>query len=1056
MNRRQMQVFRNPGSDYRGAPFWAWNGKLEPTELRRQIRIMHRMGLGGFFMHSRVGLDTAYLAKEWFDCVKVCVDEAKKLKMNAWLYDEDRWPSGSAGGLVTKNPKYRIRSLAGKVLDSATGFRWTPETMCAFVAKLDGAVARDVRMVPRGKRPPRLAKGAQLVVFVVESWGCSDWFNGYTYLDTLNPEAVQAFIKVTHEAYRKHCGQEFAGTIPGIFTDEPNRGYVLGHDSNAANVGGLPWTGRLPAVFKKRYGYELLPHLMKLVFDVDGEALNPTRFHYHDCVTHLYVESFCKPIGEWCAGNKLLFTGHHLEEDSLSSQTNTVGSCMRSYEHMQAPGMDVLTEHWRVFNTAKQVSSAAHQFGAKWRLTETYGCTGWDFPFAGHKALGDWQVAMGINLRCQHLSWYTMSGEAKRDYPAGIFFQSPWWELYSKVEDYFARIHVVMTQGEEVRDLLVIHPVESMWMLAKRGWLGNPETRAMDMAHYHLTNRLLAEHLDFDFGDEGLMSRHARVSRTADGPRLRVGKAAYKVVLVPQLKTMRRSTLGLLKTFKAAGGTVVFLGEAAGAIEGAASDEVKAFAATCGTVESIGPALAASLAPARRLQIKDADGREIHAALYLLREDKDAFYLFVCNTGEDFCDAKGGEREQPHVRDRTLTFSDMRISGFAGCRGAPQELNPETGSVVTADAVRDGDAWEIRTAMPALGSRLFVIPKKATAAASPPKPLQTVRSEPLADEHWAITLSEVSNLVLDRPRYKIGNHSWQEETEILRVDKAVRDALGVPHRGGSMVQPWARQKPQNPKRTTVTLAYTFDCCAMPSGDLYLALEEPQSFRVTLNGNTVTNTAECGWWVDPSLRKLPLNPATIRLGANELVLECDYPETHRGLEIVYLLGNFGTAVAGTAVTLTALPTTLRIGDWCEQGLAFYSGSVVYRRTLDLKPAAGERVFVRVPDYRGVALRVLVNGQTAGIAGWEPNEVEITGWLTGSPVDLAIEVIGHRRNSHGPFHITVKWPWWTGPAEYMIGPEYWYEGYQLVPCGLLAAPVVDLRLDCHAGDGRAPRR
>ena len=131
-------------------------------------------------------------------------------------------------------------------------------------------------------------------------------------------------------------------------------------------------------------------------------------------------------------------------------------------------------------------------------------------------------------------------------------------------------------------------------------------------------------------------------------------------------------------------------------------------------------------------------------------------------------------------------------------------------------------------------------------------------------------------------------------------------------------------------------------------------------------------------------------------------------------------------------------------------------MVYRRTLDLKPAAGERVFVRVPDYRGVALRVLVNGQTAGIAGWEPNEVEITGWLTGSPVDLAIEVIGHRRNSHGPFHITVKWPWWTGPAEYMIGPEYWYEGYQLVPCGLLAAPVVDLRLDCHAGDGRVPRR
>jgi len=175
----------------------------------------------------------------------------------------------------------------------------------------------------------------------------------------------------------------------------------------------------------------------------------------------------------------------------------------------------------------------------------------------------------------------------------------------------------------------------------------------------------------------------------------------------------------------------------------------------------------------------------------------------------------------------------------------------------------------------------------------------------------------------------------------------------------------------------------------------------------------------------------------------LVLECDYPETHRGLEIVYLLGNFGTAVADTAVSITPPPASLKIGDWCEQGLAFYSGSVAYRRTLDVRPAAGERVFVRVPDYRGAAVRVLVNGQTAGIIGWEPNEVEITGLLTGAPVELAIEVVGHRRNSHGPFHINVKWPAWTGPGEFARQGDGWMEGYQLVPCGLMAAPVAEVR-------------
>ena len=31
--------------------------------------------------------------------------------MLAWLYDEDRWPSGAAGGYVTKTPRYRQRRM---------------------------------------------------------------------------------------------------------------------------------------------------------------------------------------------------------------------------------------------------------------------------------------------------------------------------------------------------------------------------------------------------------------------------------------------------------------------------------------------------------------------------------------------------------------------------------------------------------------------------------------------------------------------------------------------------------------------------------------------------------------------------------------------------------------------------------------------------------------------------------------------------------------------------------------------------------------------------------
>ncbi len=897
MDKKLQKEFANPGMQYRGAPFWAWNGKLEPAELRRQIRIMHRMGLGGFFMHSRVGLDTAYLSKEWFDCVGACVDEAKKLGMNAWLYDEDRWPSGAAGGLVTKNPKYRMRMLTMKVLDSSTGFKWTSNISAAFIARLDGHVARNVRQVPRGKRPPKLAEGENLIAFTVEIHPNSNWYNGYTYLDTLNHEAVKEFIRVTHEAYRKHFGNEFGKTVPGMFTDEPNHGNKLHYDVNTKDPGGLPWTGHLQAVFKKRYGYDIVPHLIELVYDVEGEYMKPARYHYHDCVTHLYVNAFCRQTGEWCVKNKLLFTGHQLEEDNLSSQTNMVGSCMRTYEYMQAPGIDLLTEHWCVFNTAKQMTSAAHQFGWKWRLTETYGCTGWDFPFAGHKALGDWQVAMGINLRCQHLSWYTMSGEAKRDYPAGIFYQSPWWEFYPKVEDYFARVHAVMTRGEEVRDLLVVHPVESMWMLVRNGWRANAETHAFDMAFQKLTNRLLARHLDFDFGDEELMSRHAVITNEGGLPVLRIGKACYKAVVVPFTKTMRRSTLALLRKFKAAGGTVTFVGEIASAIEGVVSGNVRAFAETCPCFPEFNKAAADSLAVARRLSITNPEGGEIGALFYMLREDKDSYYLFVCNTGEDFASVSANQTEHPLVRDRKLAFGDVRIRGFTDCRGIPLELNPETGAVMGATAVKKGSQWEIRTAFPALGSRLFMMPKRASSHIARPVRFNVVRGDKLPDKGWTVGLSECSNLVLDRPQYRIGGGAWQGAAEILRVDRAVREAMGIPARSGGMVQPWARPIAKNPKRTTVDLLYTFDAETIPEGDLFIAVERPETFKIAVNGQVLSMDAECGWWCDLSLRKIPVDPNMVRLGRNEILMTCDYDETHSGLEIVYLLGMFGTAVKG---------------------------------------------------------------------------------------------------------------------------------------------------------------
>src|ERR1041385_155638 len=101
-----------PSMMMRPAPLWSWNDKLEPDILRRQIREMVAQGWGGFFMHPRVGYTTHYLSDKWMEAVHACIDEARKLGVSAWIYDEDRWPSGYGGGLVAEiNPAFRSRAL---------------------------------------------------------------------------------------------------------------------------------------------------------------------------------------------------------------------------------------------------------------------------------------------------------------------------------------------------------------------------------------------------------------------------------------------------------------------------------------------------------------------------------------------------------------------------------------------------------------------------------------------------------------------------------------------------------------------------------------------------------------------------------------------------------------------------------------------------------------------------------------------------------------------------------------------------------------------------------
>lgn len=998
-----------PGSGFRGAPFWAWNGKLEPSELREQIRLMHRMGLGGFFMHSRVGLDTAYLSPEWFDCVRACVDEAEKLGMQAWLYDEDRWPSGAAGGLVTQDHRYRMRYL---VMQSDPAAPDAGEVVARFAVVLHGGGYRSYRRVQAGAR---LKKDETLCRFAVQVAEDSSWYNGQAYLDTLNPEAVQTFIAVTHEAYRREIGDAFGKTVPGIFSDEPN--YY--HHATAA---GIPWTAALPDRFRQKYGYDLLDRLPELFLLEEEPLFSHVRLAYRDLITDLFVQAFSRQIGAWCEQNNLQLTGHVLAEDTLTGQTTVSGSVMRFYEYMQAPGIDLLTERWNIFNTAKQCVSMARQFGRRVRLSETYGCTGWDFPFAGHKALGDWQAALGITLRCQHLAWYTMAGEAKRDYPASISYQSPWAEDYTCVEEYFARLGAALSEGEEVRDLLVVNPIESLWGMF------TPEAampaegdlrRADNDAYVQLTNQLLSLHLDFDLGEEEVMSRHAAV----EGDTLRVGQAVYRAVLLPRMRTIRASTLDLLEIFRRQGGTVAFLGSVPELMDGLPSPRPAAVYTAFRDIED--KALHATLSPAaRRISLQLPDGSEAPSILYQLRQGDDFSVLFLCNTAQNF---SVFQMNASLVRDRKLAYPHVTLEWKVEPAAHLYELDLNDGQLYEVKGRGKEGKVSIDTGFVPLESRLFIAAREAQPDARP-RPKKKRRElapvSPCPDEPCRFELEEDNLLLLDTPAWQVAGEERQEPLFVLQLDDRLRQRLGVSPRGGAMVQPWVSRDRQPAGHLALTLDYAFTAETLPQG-CRLALEQPELFRITLNGVPV-ETPDGGFWCDHAIRTLALPDHAFVVGENHLQMTMDYHDRLPGLEAVYLLGRFGVK---PPLTLTALPDTLRFGDWCQQGLPYFAGNLTY-----VLPVTRPLSQLVIDRWRGVALAVAVNDGPWQMLGWPPYAAPVSA----APGDtLRIRVLGHRRNALGPFFTENKWPAWTGPAQFK---DYTRSIHQLVPCGIMTPPAV----------------
>ncbi len=1013
------ELFKNPTSVFRGAPFWAWNSSLDEDALCEQIDIFKEMGFGGFNMHVRQGLETKYLSEDFFNAVKACVNKAEENKMLGWLYDEDRWPSGAAGGFVTKTIKHRIKTIAMtsyKIEGAVADYHDATESGApVFIAAFSLDINEDGTLNAYKRVGEDEECENKRYFYCLTAKGGELRYNFQSYVDTLSKEAMDSFKEITYEAYKRELGDKFGKSVPAIFTDEPqtkpcNR-LTSGHSTSSVDAA---WTWDFPETFKNAYGFDITDRLPDIFMKSANGSDQRTRYYYYRHLSERFNEAFIDNLGDWCEKNGILFTGHAMCEDHLEDITKWCYDPMRIYSSMQLPGIDTLCDR-RLFATAKQCESVVRQMGREGMLSELYGVTGWDYDFRGHKSQGDWQACLGVTVRVPHLSWQTMKGEGKRDYPASIHYQSPWYKQYKIIEDHYARVATALTRGKAVSHVAVVHPIETYWMKRCSESESGTECNELNDQFDETCNWLLLGSVNFDYIAESLLES---LCKNPSCP-LKVGEMEYDTIVLDNCETLRPYTIEALKKFALAGGKLIISGRAPHmslALPSSNASELVSLASN--VIPHTKSALLDTLSSERDVTIRYANGPMTDRYLYTRRTEGDTDWLFVCNA------------YKPELAHIPAKFSvEIKVKGlykatlYNTLSGETEEISyrAKGGNTKISADMFDHDSLLIRLdKLDAEEENIipsFKLSKKSVKAPS------------VVDYR----LTEPNVLLLDMPKWQIDDGELHDEEELMRIDELVRKTLKLPLKRTKMVQPWAvADAPENNK---LYLRFTFNSEIEYSG-AQLALENLAKSTIVLNGEAVDN-AKVGYFVDKEIHTCKL-PKIIK---GENVLEISMPFGVRtDAENCFVLGNFGTAYRGREVSITELPKDIAFGDVVHQGFAFYGANIEYNSEFDLDEDSA--VEFEISYYRGALVKVDVDGKEIGYIWKSPFRLE-TEVLPAGNHKVTYTLYGNRYNTFSALHTLL-----ADKKEVYIGPDYWrssgfgwsYE-YNTRPMGILKTPVIN---------------
>ncbi|GMV91195.1 MAG: hypothetical protein AMXMBFR82_09730 [Candidatus Hydrogenedentota bacterium] len=949
--------FAAPPADYSTGPLWVWNDWMTESEIRQTLQDLASQHVMQAFVHPRPGLMTPYLSDRWFEMWAVTLDEAGKLGMNIWIYDENSYPSGFAGGFVPELlPESKGQGLVFEEVAAVP--QPLPEDVLAVYTVADGNFTKADASSPLPAGNYILAKRA---------WAQpSPWFGGKTYVDLLRPGVTEKFLEVTMDAYKDAFGDEFGKRVPGAFTDEPH--LVPGGDYH--------WTPDLPEVFQKRWGYDLMEHLASLQCDLGD--WKKVRHDYYSTLNELFVERWAKPYYAYCEQNGLEFTGHYWEHEW--PRLTRVPDNMTMAAWQQAPGIDILFNqyaegvHAQVGNVRAvvELASVANQLGRSRRLCEAYGGGGWDLRFDDMKRIGDWMSALGVSFINQHLTHSTLRGARKGDYPQSFSYHAPWWGSYHVLADYFARLGLAVSHGQQINDVLVLEPTTTAWMYQGPGREHNEQ---LGEAFQSFVTQLAKDNVEFDIGCEYIMSQWGRV----ENGKLVVGQRDYSIFVVPRgTESLDDATVRLLDEFVKAGGTVLDFGDVPPAmVDGRASDRVLALATHEGWKKTEGSVLQTRQQSEGPFSITlTGDGRGI--VYHMRRSFADGDLVFIVNTS-----------------DAAQATAVLR-SNMNGVERWDLESG-ETGIAYPFEALESGGV-RASIELPACGSLLLYLPKDAGVATPAPADAPQWAAIPAAGA-MAVNRTSPNVLTLDYVDVRVG-----DEAREAQYYYAAAEFVFQKH--GLERNPWDHAVQFNDELITTTFpegggfeaTYRFTIDGDVPSPLYAVVERTDLYTITCNEKSVTPLPG-EWWLDRAFGVVDITDCAVT-GDNTLTVRADAFSMYHELERAYLLGDFSLLSTDSGFHIVG-PRDLEAGPWDRQGCPLYCAGVAYTQTFTVDATSGSYQ-VKLPAWLGSVAKVRVNGEDAGIIYRRPSTRDVSSLIRPGENIVEVEVIGTPKNTLGPHH------------------------------------------------------